>query len=78
MAFQDSIEHSPHPPRVVPRGHEHNGLEPMLVAPWRKHLGFTFGSNVGSGDLHAQRPGYAWGSRRVERCRFGIHLENLG
>ena len=24
----------------------------MLVAPWRKHLGFTFGSNVGSGDLH--------------------------
>ena len=24
----------------------------MLVAPWRKHLAFTFGSNVGSGDLH--------------------------
>ena len=24
----------------------------MLVAPWRKHLTFTFGSNVGSGDLH--------------------------
>ena len=24
----------------------------MLVAPSRKHLGFTFGSNVGSGDLH--------------------------
>jgi hypothetical protein len=31
----------------VSSGHEHNGLEPMLVAPW--HLGFTFGSNVGSG-----------------------------
>jgi hypothetical protein len=32
----------------------------MLVAPWRKHLTFTFGSNVGSGDLHdirhAKRP----------------------
>ena len=24
----------------------------MLVAPWRKHLAFTLGSNVGSGDLH--------------------------
>jgi len=24
----------------------------MLVAPWRKRLAFTFGSNVGSGDLH--------------------------
>ena len=24
----------------------------MLVAPWRKHLTFSFGSNVGSGDLH--------------------------
>jgi hypothetical protein len=24
----------------------------MLVAPWRKYLSFTFGSNVGSGDLH--------------------------
>src|SRR6516164_2780567 len=52
MAFHDSVEQSPQSSRVVPRGHEHNGLEPMLVAPWRKHLGFTFGSNVGSGDLH--------------------------
>ena len=24
----------------------------MLVAPWRKHLGLTFASSVGSGDLH--------------------------
>ncbi len=24
----------------------------MLVAPWRKHLTFSFGSNVGSRDLH--------------------------
>jgi hypothetical protein len=24
----------------------------MLVAPWRKHLTFTFGSNIGSSDLH--------------------------
>ena len=24
----------------------------MLVAPWRKRLAFSFGSDVGSGDLH--------------------------
>jgi hypothetical protein len=24
----------------------------MLVTPWWKHLTFTFGPNVGSGDLH--------------------------
>jgi hypothetical protein len=24
----------------------------MLVAPWQKHLAFTFGSSFGSGDLH--------------------------
>jgi hypothetical protein len=24
----------------------------MLVAPWRKHLAFTFGSSIGSGDFH--------------------------
>src|SRR6516164_11301162 len=34
--------------------------EPMLVAPRRKQLGFTFGSNVASGDLqdirHAKPP----------------------
>ena len=24
----------------------------MLVAPWRKHLAFAFGSSFGSGDLH--------------------------
>src|SRR6516225_8248130 len=52
MPFHDSIKHSPQASRVVPSGHEYNGSEPMLVAPWRKHLGFTFGSNVGSGDLH--------------------------
>jgi hypothetical protein len=60
MAFHHSIEHSPHSSRVILRGHEHNGSEPMLVAPWRKHLTFTFGSNVGSGDLddirHAKPP----------------------
>src|SRR5713101_5546859 len=52
MAFHDSIEHSPRSSRVVTSGHEHNGSQLMLVAPWRKHLAFTFGSNVGSGDLH--------------------------
>jgi hypothetical protein len=52
MAFHDSIEHSPHSSRVIPSGHEHNGSELMLVAPWRKNLAFTFGSNIGSGDLH--------------------------
>src|SRR5262249_696760 len=51
MPFHDSIKHSPQASRVVPSGHEYNGSEPMLVAPWRKHLGFTFGSNFGSGDL---------------------------
>jgi hypothetical protein len=60
MAFHDSIEHSPQSSRVVPSGHEYNGSELMLVAPWRKHLAFTFGSSVGSGDLHnirhAKRP----------------------
>src|ERR1700730_654463 len=52
MAFHDSIEHSPQSSRVVPSGYEHNGSEPMLVAPWRKRLAFSFGSDVGSGDLH--------------------------
>ena len=52
MAFHDSIEHLPRSSRVVPGGHEHNGSDPMLVAPRRKHLSFTFGSNVSSGDLH--------------------------
>jgi hypothetical protein len=52
MAFHDSIEHSAQSSRVVLSGHEHNGSELMLVAPWRKHLTFTFGSNVSSGDLH--------------------------
>src|SRR5262249_30228309 len=52
MAFHDSIEHSPPSSRVVPSGHEHDGSELMLVAPWRKHLAFAFGSSFGSGDLH--------------------------
>jgi hypothetical protein len=52
MAFHYSIEHSPQSSRVVLSGHQHNGSELMLVAPWRKHLTFTFGSSVGSGDLH--------------------------
>src|SRR2546423_14809016 len=52
MAFHEPIEHSPQSSRVVPSGHEHNGSEPMLVAPWWKRLAFSFGSNVGSADLH--------------------------
>ena len=53
MALHDSIENSPQSSRVVPSGHEHNGSELMLVAPWRKCLTFSFGSNIGSGgDLH--------------------------
>src|ERR1700757_1243772 len=52
MALHDSIEHSPQSSRVVPSGYEHKGSEPMLVAPWRKPLAFSFGSDVGSGDLH--------------------------
>jgi hypothetical protein len=45
---------------LVPSGHEHNGSELMLVAPRWKHLAFTFGSSLGSGDLqnirNAQQP----------------------
>src|SRR6266481_8868808 len=52
MTFHDPIEHSPHSSRVVSSRHEHNGSELMLVAPWRKYLAFTLGSNVGSGDFH--------------------------
>src|SRR5258706_16280981 len=52
MAFHGSIEHSPHSSRVVPSRYEHNRSELMLVAPWRKHLAFTFGSSLGSGDFH--------------------------
>src|SRR5258708_29349064 len=55
MAFHGSIEYSPHSSRVVPSGHEHNGSELMLLAPWRKHLAFTFGSSVGPGDVHDVR-----------------------
>ena len=59
MAFHDSIEHSPQSSRVILSGHRHDGSEMLLVAPWRKHLTFTFGS-IDSGDLHdirhAQRP----------------------
>jgi hypothetical protein len=64
MALHESIEHSLQCARVVPSGHEHNGSELMLVSPWRKHLAFTFGSNVGSGYLHdirhAKRPQLAY------------------
>jgi hypothetical protein len=60
MAFHDSIEHSPHSSRVVPSGHEHNRSELVPITPWGEHLAFTFGSSVGSGDLHdirhAKRP----------------------
>jgi hypothetical protein len=52
MALHGSIKHSPQLSRVVSSGHQHNGSELMLVAPWRKHLTYTFGSNVGSRDLH--------------------------
>jgi hypothetical protein len=31
---------------------QHNGPELILVTPWREHFTFTFGSSVGSGDLH--------------------------
>src|SRR5712692_5026972 len=52
MALHDPIEHSPYSSRVVSRRHEYNGSELMLLAPWRKHLAFTLGSNLGSGDFH--------------------------
>jgi hypothetical protein len=52
MAFHHSIEHSPQSSRVVSSGHEHIRSELMLVAPWRKYLAFTFGSNVDSRDLN--------------------------
>ena len=55
MAVHSAIEYSPHPSRVVLNCHEHNGSELMLVAPWRKHLTYTFGPNVGSRDLHDVR-----------------------
>ena len=63
MPFHCSIEPSPQSSRVVPCGHEHNGSELILVAPLRKHLTFTFGSNLGSADLddigHAEPPQFA-------------------
>jgi hypothetical protein len=52
MAFHGSVEHSPHSSRVIPIGHEHNGLELMLVAPLRKRLTFTFGPSLDCGDSH--------------------------
>src|ERR1700738_5185259 len=52
MVFHNSIEHSPQSSRVVASCHKHDGSELMLVAPRRKHLAFTFGSDLGSGDLH--------------------------
>ena len=52
MAFHGSIEYSPSSSRVVPSGHEHNGSELMLLAPWRKHLAFTSGSSVGPEDVN--------------------------
>ena len=59
MAFHDSVEHPPQSSRVILIGDEHNGSELMLVAPWWKHLTFTFRS-IDSGDLHdirhAKRP----------------------
>ena len=51
-ASNDAVEHSPQSSRVVPRGHEHDGSKLILIAPWWKHLSFTFGSSVGSGDFH--------------------------
>jgi hypothetical protein len=52
MALHDSIENSPQSSRVVPSSHKHNRSDLMLVAPWRKHLTFSFGPNFGYGDLH--------------------------
>ena len=52
MTFHFSIEYPTHASGVIPGGHEHNGAELLLVAPWRKNLTFTFGSSFGSGNLH--------------------------
>src|SRR5262245_484997 len=54
MGIHHSIKHSPQPSRVVASGHEHNGMELMLIAPCGKHLSLSLGSTIGSGsrDLH--------------------------
>ena len=46
MAFHDSVEHSLQSSRVILSSHHDNGSELMLVAPWRKHLTFTFGPST--------------------------------
>src|SRR3984893_17881013 len=59
MAFHHSVEHSPQSSRMILTDHDHNGLELMIVAPWRKHPTFIFGS-IDSRDLldirYAKRP----------------------
>jgi len=52
MAFHDPIEYAPQSSRVVPCGYKHNRSELMLITPGRKHLAFTLGADVGSGDFH--------------------------
>src|SRR5262245_49558175 len=52
MTFHDSIKHSSQSSRVVLSSHEHDGSELILVTPRRKHQTFTFGPNVGYGNLH--------------------------
>ncbi len=52
MAFHGPIEYAPQSSRVVPCGHKHNRSELMLITPGRKHLAFTLGADVGSGDFH--------------------------
>ena len=44
-AFHVSIEHPAYSSGVISGGHEHDGPECLLVAPWRKNLAFTFGSS---------------------------------
>ena len=52
MAFHGSIELSSQSAGFFRNRHEHNGADLMLSAPLWKALNFTFGLDVGSGDLH--------------------------
>jgi hypothetical protein len=73
MAFHDSFEHSLQPSGVILGGHDHNRSEMMLVAPWRQHLTFSFGS-INSRDLYDMRPNIdcssTCGGRRQRRPRL--------
>ena len=52
VAFHVSIEYPAYSSGVVSSDDENNGLELVLIAPWRKNLYFTSGSSFGSGYLH--------------------------